>query len=397
VEGLYELRPADLLDVGMVALLLWLAIVGLRRSGATLALVGLGVLGAVYVAALRFDWQLTSWMLRGFFAVFVVVVVVVFQDDLRRLFEQIAVWGLRRGPPASPASSADVLVRSVTRLAARRIGALIVIPGREPLDRHLEGGIPLAARLSEPLILSLLEPHSPGHDGAVLVSGDRVPRFAVHLPLSDDRHQLGPGGTRHAAALGLAEVTDALCIAVSEERGSVSVARDGRIRVLEKPGALTEELRRFAAETIPATAPRAVLGMAARWPEALVAVVFASAMWLIFVAGASVIEVERTAEVVVEHLPESYALESVEPAAVTVVVEGSRRRLYLEDLDDVRVRLDALLVQLGRRTFTVSPAQVDHPDGLRILDVQPSRVRISVRRVAAPAVGSPPAERESGS
>ena len=391
MDDLLGIRLVDLVDVGIVSVLLFFAIVGLRRSGATLALVGLAILGGVYMAALRFEWQLTSWILQAFFAVFVVVVVVVFQEDLRRLFEQIAVWGLRRRPPASPAKAADVLVRTISRLAATRTGALIVIPGREPLDRHLEGGVALDARLVEPLLLSLFEPHSPGHDGAIVVSGDRVTQFSVHLPLSNDRQQIGAGGTRHAAALGLAEATDALCVAVSEERGTVSVARDGRLRVLEKPDALTEELRRFAVDTTPASDGRAIVGMASRWPEALVAVASALILWVVYVAGSSVVEVEHAVPVVVENLPAGWQLESVDPPSLTVVVEGTRRQLYLGDLSQVRVRLDAILVQLGRRTFQVSPSQVDHPDGLRIVQVEPNQVRLAVQ--SAPPPGADPGAR----
>lgn len=387
-----EIRIVDLLDIGVVGLLLWVGIVGLRRSGASLALVGLAILAAVYVLARRFEMQLTSWILQGFFAVFVIVLVVVFQEDLRRLFEQIAVWGLRRRAPTSPSGTADVLVRAVARLASQRIGALVVVPGREPLERHLDGGIPLEGRVSEPLLLSLFDPGSPGHDGAVVIEKDRVARFAVHLPLSGDRAQLGAGGTRHAAALGLAEASDALCIIVSEERGSVSVAREGRLRQLQKADMLTDELRGFLREMSPEAPAATPLRRAVRnWPEVLMAGTAAVLLWVLLVAGQAVVEVERQAAVVVENLPPGYALESVEPPAVQVVAEGTRRQLLLAN-GVFEVRIDALLAQLGRRTFTVSPAQVAHPEGVRVVEVAPDRVRISLREVpaGAPRAASPP-------
>ncbi|MBW2235565.1 MAG: DNA integrity scanning protein DisA nucleotide-binding domain protein [Deltaproteobacteria bacterium] len=377
--ALPEVRILDAVDVGLVAFLLWLAIVVLRRSGATLALVGFAFLGLIYLAALRFQFPLTASLLRAFFAVFVIVLVVVFQDDLRRMVEQLGVWGLRRRAPTAPETALDVLVRSVTRLIETRRGALLVLPGREPLERHLEGGVKLDARLSEPLLLSLFDPNSPGHDGAVLIQGDRIARFAVHLPLSDNRGALRGGGTRHAAALGLAEQSDSLVVVVSEERGVVSLARDGQLTPLPGPEALSQELRQFAAGTAPA--PRgAVRGIAARWPEALVAVVAAAAMWLVVVPGASVGEVERQIPVVVENLPEGFELEKVSPSEVTVVIEGRRSRLVLADMNETALRVDALLVQLGRRTFTVGPSDVQHPKGLRVLDVSPSQIRLSVKR-----------------
>ncbi|UCE85770.1 MAG: hypothetical protein JSU66_15810 [Deltaproteobacteria bacterium] len=132
------MRLTDVLDVSLVALILWAGIVWLRHTRARLALIGVMIVAAVYLAARRLDLELTAWILQGFFAVLVLILVVVFQDDLRRLFEQLAVWGLRRKPPATPLGVIDTLARAVARLAETRTGGLIVIPGREPLERHVE-------------------------------------------------------------------------------------------------------------------------------------------------------------------------------------------------------------------------------------------------------------------
>jgi len=372
-------RAVDLLDILLVAALLWVGLVWLRRSSARYALLGVLVVGLVYAAARRFGLELTAWIFQGATAVFLIFLVVVFQDDLRRLFEQIGTLGWRRRP-APPASGAQqVLVRTVSRLASQRTGALIVVPGREPLDRYLEGGISLDGWISEPLLLSLFDTSSPGHDGAAVVAGNKLLRFAVHLPLSADRAQLGPGGTRHAAALGLAERSDALCVVVSEERGTVSVAREGRLQTLAGPEQLGTHLEDFLARALPTPAGR-LAAVRARLPEGAVALAVALSLWLLLGPGGESVEVERDVPVRVENLPEGYALEGVEPESVTVRLEGERRRLVIEDLGSVEVRIDALLAQLGRRTFRVAKDDVVHPDGLEVLDVDPDRVRISVSK-----------------
>ena len=364
-----------------MAALLWAGIVWLRRTRARLAMLGLGIVGVVYLVAGRLGLQLTAWILQGFVAVFVFVVVVVFQDDLRRLFEQIAVWGLRRRPTSPPPQIVDVLARTAARLARSRTGALLVLPGLDPLDRHLEGGIELGAQISEPLLLSIFDASSPGHDGAVLVEGDRATHFAVHLPLSSDRGQLGQGGTRHAAALGLSERTDALCVIVSEERGVVSVARDGLLRVLAQPEALASELHSFIAATSPSEAPRARWrGLVSRWREGLAGFALAVGVWALVVPGAGVVEVIRAAPVSFENLPAGYAVESIDPPEVQVTLSGRRWEVYLADPKAIEIRLDAVLVQLGRRTFQVSSDQVSHPEGLQVLRTDPSKVRLNVRR-----------------
>ena len=239
---LTELRLADALDIAIVAVLLWMLIVWLRTTRARPAFVGLGILGIVYLVVQQLELRLTVRIFQGFFAAVVLMLIVIFQDDLRRLFERIAVAGLRPRRARPGPGVIEILTRAAAELASSRTGALIVIPGRDPLGRHLEGGVHLRGRISEALLLSLFDPHSVGHDGAVIVEGNEVSRFGVHLPLSSDPAALGPGGTRHAAALGLAERNDALCIVVSEERGTISVARNGRLRQLASVSQLAEEL-----------------------------------------------------------------------------------------------------------------------------------------------------------
>lgn len=376
-----ELRITDIADVAIVAVMLWATLAWLRRARARIAIAGVAIAAAAFLLARQLELQMTVWILQGFFAVLVIVLVVVFQEDLRRLFEQIAVWGLRRNPPSAPPDAVDALVASVRRLVAQRTGALIVIPGREPLDRHVAGGIPLGGLVSEPLLLSLFDPHSPGHDGAVAIEGERVTRFALHLPLSTDHAQLGMGGTRHAAALGLAERADALCIVVSEERGTVSIARDGRLRTLAGPELLAREIRRFLTERVPKpVARRSRLSLVMkRWPEALLAVGASAGLWVLLVPGSTVGEFQRRVPVQIENLPPGYALESVDPTEVEVVFQGRRRDVYLAlQQAKLSLRVDALLVQLGRRSFDVGPAQVRHPEGLTPISVNPSKIKLNV-------------------
>lgn len=378
---------ADVIDVAIVALLLTLGIVWLRRSRARLALLGLGILGFVYAVARELELELTAWVLQGFFAVFVIVLVVIFQDDLRQFFEQLALWGLRRRPSVPSGGAVETLVRAVTHLVGERRGALLVFPGSEPVEGHVEGGIALDARLSEPLLLSLFDPHSPGHDGAVIVQGDRLTRFAVHLPLSNDEGQLHGHGTRHAAALGLAERTSALCVVVSEERGTVSLARDGSLRQLSGPEGLTQELRSFleALEPEPAQGAQRLARVLPRWREGLLGASLAVLLWVVIVPGSRVTEVTRTVAVEVQNLPEGYELLEVDPAQVDVTLSGRIRDLYLAGRTEPSVRLDGFLVKLGRRTFELAAPDVGHARGLSVVEVKPSRVRLRVSQGEAPS------------
>lgn len=382
-----DIRVTDLIDVVIVAVLLWGGLGWVRRARARIALGGIAIAGALFLLARQFELQMTVWILQGFFAVGVLVLVVVFQEDLRRGLEQIAVWGMRRQSPVAPPDVVDAVVGAVRKLAADRTGALIVVPGREPLERHVEGGILLEARLSEPLLLSIFDAHSPGHDGAITVERDRVMRFALHLPLSTDSVQLSGTGTRHAAALGLAERSDALCIVVSEERGTVSIARDGRLVRLTGPDALAAELRRFLQRVPAQEEGRSRLRrVASRWPEALLAIAASAGLWFLLVPGSTVDRFTRSVPVVVANLPEGWVLEGVDPPVLEVEFEASRRSMLLAATElRAEIAFDPLLAQLGRRTFDIGAEQVKHPEGWRPLRVDPGRVRLSLSESGAAA------------
>ena len=384
---LAELRLTDLIDILIVASLIWFVIAWFRTSRARLALMGLAALGALFGLARGLDLQLTTSLLQGFFAVLAVMLVVVFQEDLRRLFEGIAVLGLRREAPHPPPDVERALVHSLFQLAQRKVGALVVLPGREPVDRHLEGGVHLDGRLSEELILSLFDPQTPGHDGGVLVQGNRVARFGVHLPLSTDWDRLGAGGTRHAAALGLAERCDAMCLVVSEERGEVSVAQGGELRQVSSAEDLALALQGFIVRSTrsagPSDLPDLVAKLRSGWREGLLALGLAASIWYVAVPGGTVEIIERRVPVRVENLPAGYELISVKPADVSLRLEGPRRALYMAGSNDLFVRLDAILVRLGRRTFPLELDQVQSPESLRVLSLDPSKVWLSVRKVEA--------------
>lgn len=384
-----QIRWTDFLDIVLVSVLVWTVFSWLRRARSRLALLGAFFLSAVYVAARLLGLQLTAWILQGFSAVLVIVLAVVFQHDLRRLFEQIAVWGLGRSARELPVDAINVLARTVEHQARTRNGALYVIPGRQPLEPHLEGGLELDGEISEPLLLSLFDTRTPGHDGAVVISGSRVSRFAVILPLSAWRQRIGDGGTRHAAALGLAERTDALAVVVSEERGTVSIARDGRLSRLESPELLAGEIRRFLVEKAPPAEKRGFLRrVARRWPEAALSLTLAVAAWIVFVPGSDEIEVERTADVVVQNLPDGYQLLDVDPSEVQVTLRGPRRFLPREsERCVVRIDPDPSLLDLGRRTFPVFPSQVEVSSRISVQGLSQDHVRLSLEVSGA---GPPP-------
>jgi diadenylate cyclase len=379
---LAQLQVRDIVDILLITSLLYLAIVWVRHTRAVLVAGGILLLGVLYVLAVVFDLQLTIWILKSFFAALVIVVVVIFQEELRQFFERLAVWSLRRQKTIPQRSISDVLVWCLTDFSRDRIGALIVLPGEQPLRRHLDGGIELDGRVSIPLLKSLFDPHSPGHDGAVLIAGERIQRFAVHLPLSKNAAELAGLGTRHSAALGLAELSDAMCLVVSEERGTISIAHEGHLRRAVSPqevGLAIEELVR----------PRKSAGkrslsivrlLRENWLEKVVSFLLVLALWYALVPGARVVQRQYSVPVQVIDLPADLELESIDPPDVEVTLRGPARAFYLFNQQQIAVTVDVTLAQFGRRTFDVSYQNVRHPEQLIVERTDPTTVKISVKK-----------------
>ncbi len=383
---LAELRWADALDILVVAALLYGLTAWLRRSHGALVAAGVGLVSTLYLGARVLDLELTTRVFQSLFAVSLLVLVVVFQEEIRQAFEELAGWAFRRRTRAHPRlDMREVLVRALFDLARDKVGALIVIPGSRPLERHLQGGEELDGVLSVALLRSLFDPHSDGHDGAVLFESRRVTRFGVHLPLARSALPGVFGGTRHRAALGLAERTDALCLVVSEERGAVSVALDGQLREIRTPGGLASLLDRYFRERHPIAQRRPLLArlFLDHWVQKASALAAAALLWAVFVPGARPIERVLSVPVVLRDLPSGLAVDAVVPAEVEVALIGPRRELLFVDADDLRIEIDASLAALGRRTFEVSGANIVAPGSLSATGVSPERIQISVRESAA--------------
>lgn len=276
---------ADLLDIALVTVLIYALLVWFKKTKTAFVAMGLLMLALVYTLARIMGMYMTVYIFQGFFAVLIIAIVVIFQEELRHIFERIAVWSLKgRDSESHAPREIEILVRSLGEFARERIGALIVLAGRDPLDRHVEGGWDLSGELSEPLLSSIFDSHSLGHDGAVLVEGGKVSRFGCHLPLSKEFGKITSLGTRHTAALGLAERTDALVLVVSEEKGTIAVAQNGELRTVSDLQSLEAVIDRFLRELQPRPLePGLVHFLRHNMREKAIALAVSILMWLFFI------------------------------------------------------------------------------------------------------------------
>ena len=238
------LRWRDVFDILVVAALIYRVLTLFRGTRAVQITIGLGVVGAAAVVARSLELTSLSWLLDHFWSFWVVALLVVFQPELRRALGWIGqAWLLQRlTGGAERAQVVEEIARAADSLAARRIGALLVVERATGLRQLAELGVALDAIVSSDLLTSVFLPYSPLHDGAVIIQGGRVVAAGCFLPLSRNT-QIGRAlGTRHRAALGIAEESDAIAVIVSEETGSISIAVSGTIEPVADVDALRHRL-----------------------------------------------------------------------------------------------------------------------------------------------------------
>ena len=226
IEG-FALDWRDALDITLVTLLLYQIIQMVKGTRAVAAMLGLGVLMLVYFFSRMVGLYTLTWLLQHIFSSLFLVIVVIFQRDIRQALGEI---GARyfRGRGKLRGNTLDELVSACVEMGRLRIGALIVIERGIPLgDMMQREGERLDARLSRKLLMNIFYPKAPLHDGAVIISKGNITAAACILPLAVVQGQ--NFGTRHRAALGITEESDALAVVVSEERGEISVASKGQL------------------------------------------------------------------------------------------------------------------------------------------------------------------------
>ena len=244
----------DLLDIAIVSLLIYELLKLVRRTHAVQILIGGGLIIGLYYASQFAPLQTLNWLIRDMFGYIVFAAIVLFQGDIRRVLVHFG-----RAPffrYLSRSETADETIEEVVvalrMLAGQRVGAIVAIEREIGLRNYIESGIPLDAAISYDLLVTVFRPGSPLHDGAVVIQQDRVAAAACFLPLTVNPRVSKDLGTRHRAAIGLSEETDAMALVVSEETGRLSLAIDGQIEQDLEP----EQLRYRLEALMPRRAPR---------------------------------------------------------------------------------------------------------------------------------------------
>lgn len=218
------------IDIAIVSYLVYRGLLVIKGTRAATMLLGLGVVVGAYFLSKPFGLVTLNWILGNFLSSIILVVIVIFQEEIRRGLTKVGLQPIfKRGGNHLFDKSIEDIVLVCSRLAEDRVGAIIVIQRDVGLDEFVEEAVTLDSLLNRKLLYSLFVKDSPLHDGAVLIEGERIRAAGCVLPLSFNP-DLDPNlGTRHRAAIGISERSDAVVVVVSEETGAISLVRDGKI------------------------------------------------------------------------------------------------------------------------------------------------------------------------
>ena len=219
-------RP--LIEILFIWVLTYYFIKFFKGTRAMQVLMGLIMLAIVFNIAKFFQLHTINWVLTKLFAVGVVAFLIIFQPELRRALARIG-QNTFGGGFFKKGGTFDELVQACEHLSRNRIGAIIAIEREVGLKNYIESGMMLDAKVSAELLITLFLPNTPTHDGGVILQGDRIASCGSLFPLSQDMSLARSLGTRHRAAIGLTEETDSVCVVVSEETGTISVAVFGKL------------------------------------------------------------------------------------------------------------------------------------------------------------------------
>jgi diadenylate cyclase len=241
-EFLELLRWQDALDILVVGFVIYQLITIIRGTRSVQMLLGLIVLTIVYFMASILDLATLMWLLRTFLSSIFLIIIIVFQHDIRRALTQVGKSPFQKIADTTE-KDLDEIISAVFYLSKRRIGALIILERDTGLRDYVESGFDLDAKLTKELLISIFMPVSPLHDGGVIVTKGRIQTAGSILPLTRNPYISKRFGTRHRAAIGLSEETDAIILVVSEETQNVSLVQHGALTAVNDEIALRTSLR----------------------------------------------------------------------------------------------------------------------------------------------------------
>lgn len=371
-----SIRWQDVVDIVINSYIVFRSYILFRGTNAFRVLIGIALLWFFQKLAFSMGLIITSWAIQGITAVAALIIVVVFRNEIRSVLQaknlKTILWGVSQKTITTPV---EIITDSVFELSRKHTGALLVFPANEDIDEFVQGGIPWRGVVSKEMIMSIFWHDNPVHDGAAIIRRDRITDVACILPLSHSNELPSHYGTRHRAALGLAEVSDAMVVVVSEERGTITIAKDSRTYSITRKEELKQHLQEHMGELPKSTDQRKEkIKMSV---AALVSFLFIVGVWFSFSRG---METLMNIEIPVEYMNRNSEMEIIDTSvnSVTLNLSGSGSLIKSIRPEQVKVKIDLGKVTGGNNSFLITDENVSLPPGIVLKSVNPPIVEVTL-------------------
>ncbi|SLM27593.1 conserved membrane hypothetical protein [Desulfamplus magnetovallimortis] len=378
---LSTMRWQDFIDIFLNTYIIFRLYVLLKGSRLIRIVPAAALLWIMRTMALYMGLVVTTWAIQGIIAAAAIILIIVFRDDIASIFQSknplSFFWGF---PSRKTSTPIEIIARSTFELAAKRIGALMVFPGKQHIDEYIQKGIEWGGKITEQMLMTIFWDKNPVHDGAIIIKGNKVTEVSVILPLSKKEDMPSKYGTRHRAAAGMCEVSDALVIAVSEERGHVTVASKSGLEDVKSIEALQEILTNHTGEI----KKRGI----EYWKEiiefgiaGIVCLSMITGLWFGLSRGK---ETLKTINVPVEYTDIKQGFDIIKASTSTVELHLSGSMPLLKSLkpENIKVLLKLGGATVGSNTFKISNDSIVLPPGVNLKKAEPGEVELVMGGVA---------------
>ncbi len=376
IQLLSSLRWQDLLDILLNSYILFRLYILFRGTNVIRMILVIAVLWILERMAMNIGLIVTSWAIQGIIAAAALILVIVFRNEISGVFQARSLksffWGIPRRQIQTPI---EIIVESVYELARHKLGALIVLPLKKGIEEVVHGGVAWQGRLSREMLVSIFWHGTPVHDGAVVIQGDRIVEVSAILPLSKSKDLPSSFGTRHRAAAGLSEQTDALVIVVSEERGEVTLFKDKKFDTIKDSAELNQQLCRHAGTV---SASNVLSNQAIEFSlAALICLVSVTGIWFSFARG---VETLATLDVPVEFVNRDPNMEvfSASASSVKLQISGSGSLIRSIRPDQVKVRLNLANAVAGNNQVAITRDGIALPPGIELKQLEPQTLEVNL-------------------
>lgn len=374
----------DMLDILLISIVSYQLFIWFWGTKAFKALVGIVILSGVFILAKSWGLFLTTWVFQILWQVFVILLIILFQKEIRQLLERFSplkTMGMRHDKISNgwiPEFSSWAF-----DAAEKRIGAVVIFERTDPVSDLVTRGIPMECEPQPDLLNSIFYKQSPLHDGAILISNGRISKVSCYLPLSTREDLPQEWGTRHRAALGLSEQCNAWILVISEERGEVSFAFDNQVRKIKDENELSFflETQVFDVKEPEISMKRKILSWFTRRYK-IKAIVFALVfvLWLAF-AGQQNFEKRIDLPLNYRNIPEGLVVSSPVVATISVTCRGLRKDISLLNGNNVTPFLDLASAKRGKSFHNITKTNLTLPnDRIDIVNINPARIEIVVEK-----------------